>query len=429
MSKNTCVVSCPIDTYSGYGARARDFVKSLIQLKDSEWDIKILSQRWGNTRFGYLEDHNELDLKSRIIPKLDKNPDIWIQVTVPNEFQPVGKFNIGVTAGIETTICHASWIEGCNRMNLILTSSEHSKKVFENSVFRVENKKTGKLQNTVKLNTPTEVLFEGADLSKYKIIPQKDIKLDLSNIKESFCYLFVGHWLQGDYGQDRKNVGLMIRVFLETFKNKPKGKVPALILKTQTANSSILDREKILKKIDSIRKLVKGTLPNIYLIHGEMDDAEINMLYNHSKVKAMVSLTRGEGFGRPLLEFSLVKKPIIASAWSGHIDFLQRDYCLLVGGKLENVHKSAAMKDMLLEEAKWFTASENDAHQAFKVVFKKYKQVLVNAKRQGSINSSNFSFESMTNLLQNLLIKHTPQLPVQVELSMPSLKLPKLQKI
>jgi len=429
MSKNTCVVSCPIDTYSGYGARARDFVKSLIQLKDSEWDIKILSQRWGNTRFGYLEDHNELDLKSRIIPKLDKNPDIWIQVTVPNEFQPVGKFNIGVTAGIETTICHASWIEGCNRMNLILTSSEHSKKVFESSVFRVESKKTGKLQNTVKLNTPTEVLFEGADLSKYKIIPQKDIKLDLSNIKESFCYLFVGHWLQGDYGQDRKNVGLMIRVFLETFKNKPKGKVPALILKTQTANSSILDREKILKKIDSIRKLVKGTLPNIYLIHGEMDDAEINMLYNHSKVKAMISLTRGEGFGRPLLEFSLVKKPIIASAWSGHIDFLQRDYSLLVGGKLENVHKSAAMKDMLLEEAKWFTASENDAHQAFKVVFKKYKEVLVNAKRQGSININKFSFESMTNLLENLLIKHTPQLPVQVELSMPSLKLPKLQKI
>jgi len=429
MSKNTCVVSCPIDTYSGYGARARDFVKSLIQLKDSEWDIKILSQRWGNTRFGYLEDHNELDLKSRIIPKLDKTPDIWIQVTVPNEFQPVGKFNIGVTAGIETTICHASWIEGCNRMNLILTSSEHSKKVFESSVFRVESKKTGKLQNTVKLNTPTEVLFEGADLSKYKIIPQKDIKLDLSNIKESFCYLFVGHWLQGDYGQDRKNVGLMIRVFLETFKNKPKGKVPALILKTQTANSSILDREKILKKIDSIRKLVKGTLPNIYLIHGEMDDAEINMLYNHSKVKAMISLTRGEGFGRPLLEFSLVKKPIIASAWSGHIDFLQRDHSLLVGGKLENVHKSAAMKDMLLEEAKWFTASENDAHQAFKVVFKKYKEVLVNAKRQGSININKFSFESMTNLLENLLIKHTPQLPVQVELSMPSLKLPKLQKI
>jgi len=429
MSKNTCIVSCPIDTYSGYGARARDFVKSLIQLKDSEWDIKILSQRWGNTRFGYLEDHNEHDLKSRVIPNLNSKPDIWIQVTVPNEFQPVGKFNIGVTAGIETTMCHSSWIEGCNRMNLILTSSEHSKKVFETTAFRVENKQTGQVQKQIKLEKPVEVLFEGADLSKYKIISQKDNTLDLSYIKESFCFLFVGHWLQGDYGQDRKNVGLMIRVFLETFKNKPKGKRPALILKTQTANSSILDREAILKKIESIRKLVKGTLPNIYLIHGEMDDAEINMLYNHPKVKSMISLTRGEGFGRPLLEFSLIKKPIIASAWSGHTDFLDRELCLMVGGKLEKLHPSAVMKDMLLEESKWFTANENDAHQGLKVVHKNYKDLLVRAKKQGSQNIKNFSFDSMTKLLGKLIDTHIPELPKQVQLNIPNLKLPKLEKL
>ena len=429
MSKNTCIVSCPIDTYSGYGARARDFVKSLIQLKDSEWDIKILSQRWGNTRFGYLEDHNEHDLKSRVIPNLNSKPDIWIQVTVPNEFQPVGKFNIGVTAGIETTMCHSSWIEGCNRMNLILTSSEHSKKVFETTAFRVENKQTGQVQKQIKLEKPVEVLFEGADLSKYKIISQKDNTLDLSYIKESFCFLFVGHWLQGDYGQDRKNVGLMIRVFLETFKNKSKGKRPALILKTQTANSSILDREAILKKIESIRKLVKGTLPNIYLIHGEMDDAEINMLYNHPKVKSMISLTRGEGFGRPLLEFSLIKKPIIASAWSGHTDFLDRELCLMVGGKLEKLHPSAVMKDMLLEESKWFTANENDAHQGLKVVHKNYKDLLVRAKKQGSQNIKNFSFDSMTKLLGKLIDTHIPELPKQVQLNIPNLKLPKLEKL
>jgi len=429
MSKNTCVISCPIDTYSGYGARARDFVKSLIELKDDEWDIKILSQRWGNTRFGYLEDHKENDLKSRIIPNLSGQPDVWIQVTVPNEFQPVGKFNIGVTAGIETTICDAGWIDGCNRMNLILTSSQHSKSVFETSSFKVENKQTGQLQREIKLEKPVEVLFEGADLSKYKIIPQKENTLDLSEIKESFCYLFVGHWLQGDYGQDRKNIGLMIRIFLETFKNKPLGKAPALILKTQSANSSILDREAVLKKIDSIRKMVKGRLPNIYVIHGEMEDAEINMLYNHPKVKCMISLTKGEGFGRPLLEFSLIKKPIIASAWSGHIDFLERNLCLLVGGKLENVHKSAAAKNMILEEAKWFTANENDAHQALKIVHKKYKDVMINAKRQGTKNKKDFSFESMTNLLGELLGKYVPALPKQVQLNLPNLNLPKLEKV
>ena len=121
----SCVVSAPVDTYSGYGKRSVDFIKELI--KNSDWSVKILSQRWGNTRMGYLEDHGESDLISRIIPNLEEKPDVWIQITVPNEFQPVGKFNIGVTAGVETTLCDVSWISGCNRMDLVVASSELGK--------------------------------------------------------------------------------------------------------------------------------------------------------------------------------------------------------------------------------------------------------------------------------------------------------------
>ena len=58
-----------------------------------------------------------------------------MQITIPSEFQPIGKYNIGVTAGIETTVAPGDWIEGINRMNLTLTSSEHSKKVFLDTVF------------------------------------------------------------------------------------------------------------------------------------------------------------------------------------------------------------------------------------------------------------------------------------------------------
>ena len=119
--KNTFYVSCPIDTYSGYGARSRDFVKALIE--SNKYDVKILSQRWGNTRKGFLNDFKEWEfLKKYIVPGLNVQPDIWCQVTVPNEFQKVGKYNIGLTAGIETTACAHQWIEGCNRMDLILTS-------------------------------------------------------------------------------------------------------------------------------------------------------------------------------------------------------------------------------------------------------------------------------------------------------------------
>ena len=127
MKKPLCVVSCPLDTFSGYGARSRDLLKSLIELKDSEWDIKILSQRWGDTPFGFYPENNPI--KNRFIPTINQKPDVWIQITVPNEFQPVGNYNIGISAGIETTAYPGEFLEGMNRMDLNLVSSEHSKRV------------------------------------------------------------------------------------------------------------------------------------------------------------------------------------------------------------------------------------------------------------------------------------------------------------
>ena len=429
MSKPICIISCPIDTYSGYGARSRDFVKSLIKTKGEEWDIKILSQRWGQTPFGFLENESETDLKSRIIGALTtglpSQPEVWIQITVPNEFQPVGKFNIGVTAGIETTICDASWIEGCNRMDLNLVSSDHSKKVFQSSVFEQKNQ-NGQTVGKLELKKPIEILFEGVDLDKYfksEDLKDFDIYDDINEIKESFCYLFVGHWLQGDFGEDRKNVGYLIKAFLEVFKNKINK--PALILKTSQGAPSILDRERILKKIEDIRKTVAGTdLPNIYLIHGDLYDEDINCLYNHPKVKAMISLTKGEGFGRPLLEFSVIGKPIIASGWSGHIDFLNPEFAGLVGGTLTNVHISAHVPNMLLQESQWFKPDDNQTGHALTDVFMNYKNYTEKAKRLAYKNKQSFSFDKMTEKLDELLKTYIPEFPKQVEI-----KLPKLKKI
>jgi glycosyltransferase involved in cell wall biosynthesis len=421
MNKTTVLVSCPIDTYSGYGGRSRDFVKALLKLE--KYDVKILSQRWGNTRFGYLADHQEFELSSKIIPNISFQPDVWIQITVPNEFQPVGKYNIGVTAGIETTICDPSWIEGLNRMNLTLVSSKHAKDTFERSKFEIQDK--GQTTGAIELKKPVEVLFEGLDLEKY--FPTSTSAFDLSEVKESFAYLFVGHWLQGDFGQDRKNVGYLVKAFLEVFKNKKDA--PALILKTQSANASILDRNQLTKKIDDIRKSVRGTLPNVYIIHGEMSDEEINHLYNHPKVKAMVSFTKGEGFGRPLLEFSAVNKPIIASGWSGHIDFLDKEFTYIVNGTLTNVHKSAVVEKMILKEAQWFTPDDSQAGTALKEVFTNYKKYAELAKRQGYKSRTNFSWDKMVEQLGTILTANLPEFPKQVELKLPTLQLPKLQKI
>ena len=422
-TKKTVVISAPVDTYSGYGARARDIVKAL--LASAKYDVKILSQRWGDTRFGYLADHNETAIQECIIPSLTSRPDIWVQVTIPVEFEPIGTFNIGITAGIETTVAKPDWIEGLNRMDLNLVSSKHSKDVFQAMDYSEQDKKTKKVIRQIKLNKPVEILLEGADLNKYFEYTDKqhytsqyrEVVDTLNGITESFCYLFVGHWLQGDLGHDRKNIGYTVKTFLETFKNKPTP--PALILKTSSATTSVLDREEILRRIDSIKKEVNSSkLPNIYLLHGDMTDQEMNALYNHSKIKAMLCLSKGEGFGRPMLEFTLVGKPVIASGWSGHLDFLDPQLSLLIGGTLEQVHPSAT-NQWISEESQWYKADDAQATRAIKEVYKNYKTYKEQAKKLKYKNKNNFALSNMQTKLENYLSEYVPTTPKVVELNLP----------
>jgi hypothetical protein len=419
------VISCPIDTYSGYGARSRDLVKSIIEL--DKYDVKIMAQRWGECPWGFIKENPEwLFLEKHILnsPQLPKQPEIWAQVTVPNEFHPIGKYNIGFTAGIETTVAIPEWIEGCNRMDLNIVSSKHSLDVFKNSTFEKVNEQTQQKEGVLKLDKPMEVLFEGANLGKYfeiadNNLPDNDLVNTLDSIPESFAYLFVGHWMQGDISEDRKNVGLLIKAFFEVFKNK--SKKPALILKTSGAGSSYLDREMVLSKIRQIQDSVESTnLPNVYLLHGEFTDEEMNHLYNHPKVKSMINLTKGEGFGRPLLEFSLAKKPIIVSNWSGHMDFLNPEFVIALNGELKNVHPSAA-NQFLIQDSQWFSPHHNEIGNYLKDVYENYKKYTDGAKRQAYRSKSMFSFDEMKKLIGNYLEQYIPEFPKQVQVKLPTM--------
>jgi len=414
------LISCPFDTYSGYGARSRDVVKAIIET--DKYRVKLISQPWGNTRFNFCKDNPEWGfLNNHILSEnLTDQPEIWAQITVPNEFKPMGKFNIGFTAGIESTLVNGEWVEGMNRMDLNIVSSEHSKNAFLNSKFEKKNQQ-GQVLGTIKVDKPIEVLFEGANLETY--FPDNKPSLIDFDVKESFAFLFVGHWLQGELGHDRKNVGLLVKAFFETFKNK--SKQPALILKTSGANSSYMDRDSILRKINSIKNTCSGKLPNVYLLHGDFTDKEMNSLYNHKKVKAMVSLTKGEGFGRPLLEFTLTKKPLITTAWSGHADFLNPEFTTLIGGQLENIHPSAA-NHMLLKESQWFSPNHQDISKSLKSVFENYKKHQELGKRQGHHSKTNFSWDAMKDKLITLLSSNIPEFPTQIELNLPKLNLPTL---
>ena len=439
MSKPRFVISSPFDTYSGYGARSRDIIKAIIEL--DKYEVELLPQRWGSTAWGFCEDNPEWGFLKNYTCSQDWNksqPDIWMQITIPNEFQPVGKYNIGCTAGIESTACKPEWVEGMNRMNMNWVSSKHTKKVFESMVFEKKNKNTGQLVGTIKNQKPIHVIFEGANLDVYKPLKKKN-DFDLSGVKENFNYLFVGHWMQGEFGHDRKNVSFLVKAFLETFKNQKRK--PGLILKTSVGVESYLSRDSILDKIKEIRKTVNSKdLPNIYLINGSFSDENMNKLYHHPKIKSMVSLTKGEGFGRPLLEFSLTGKPIITTNFSGHTDFLNKNFSTLLPGELENVHSSAA-NQWLIKESQWFKVSSSHTGQALTNVFSQYNQFKTKSKQQAKYSKSNFSWDKMKELVNNILEANIPEFPKQVSLKLPTLKkkeekltlpkleLPKLQKI
>jgi len=330
---------------------------------------------------------------------------------------------------METTHVHSSWIEGCNRMDLILTSSNHSKVTFEASQYQAKDG-----SHILKLDKPIKVLFEGVNLDVYKEIKKftnKDLKKQIHSIPEDFAYLTVGHWMQGDLGHDRKNIGLTVKAFYEIFKGKPKK--PALILKTCAVGGSNADRVEMLRRIDLIRESVKGDdLPNVYLLHGDFTDIEMNEIYNNPKVKAMISLTKGEGFGRPLLEFSTLNKPIITTGWSGHIDFLSKDYCALLGGELEKVHSSAQVKDMILGEAQWFKVGDQWINNGYQDVFLKYDEWKLKSKKQGVHSRKNFSYKKMKSKIKEILDLTIPELPKKMELKLPNIskiKMPKKNKL
>ena len=423
------LVTGPPATRSGYGAHTRDLIHALIGM--DRFDIHINSLRWGNTPMNAL---NEQDPKDKLIidrlltsDSLPRQPDIHFQVSVPNEFTPIAKYNIGITAGMENTIPKPEWIEGLNRMDMNIAVSEFVKATFTSSIYDRVDEKTKQPVGELKLIKPMEVLFEGADLNIYKKTKEfsKELVDEMEKIPEKFAFLYTGHWLQGDLGQDRKDTGMLLKVFLETFKNKKNP--PALIMKTSGATFSVIDRNTMLEKIEDIKRSVKGKLPNVYLLHGDLLDEEINELYNHPKVKVHITFTHGEGFGRPLLEACFSEKPIIAPDWGGQKDFLNNKNAVLLPGTLIDVHKSAVPKEMLQSGAQWFAVNYQYAGQMMFKVFKEYKKYTLPAKRLAISNRAKFSLEGMDKKFEEILNKYLPkfeEIPQAV-----NLKLPKLRKV
>ena len=439
--KKLMLICAPVSSRSGYGDHARDLVRAF--LKIDKFDIKIQDVNWGETPRDSLDSKLDKNIIDCILlePKMDRQPDVYVDIRIPNEFQTWCKINIGITAGIETTAVSNVWIEGCNKMDLVLVPSEHSKDGFVKALYeKMQQMPDGQQQKVgeLKLEKPIEALFEGVDENVFKPIDNSSLDL-VDDIKEDFAFLHVGLWGKGGYGEDRKDISKLVKIFYESFANKKEQ--PALILKTAGATFSIMDKEECLRKINEIKSKFPSdwNLPNVYLLHGSLSTEEMNKLYNHPKVKSFISLTHGEGFGRPMLEASMVGLPVITSAWSGQLDFLSQTDSMLLGGELVQGPSSQHWKDIIIPESQWFNVNETQTYKAMNYCFENYDDVKRKALNLMKTNRDKFTLNKMTEKLDKIITPYLDKVPTQVGIKLPKLKksnksklpkikLPKLKK-
>ena len=429
--------SGPVLSRSGYGDHARDLVSMLYSM--GVFDIKIFLTDWGMTPSTILE--NDYKFIEELIqygpPEQSWQPLVHMQLSLPNEFRRSAAFNIGITAGVETNITPPKMIEGCNNMDLIIVPSTFTKNNIKDSIWRQNHPQWGEIE--LNCTKPIEVLPEGIHLHQWGEAKNTSFaKHNLSEMlkDETFAFLVVGHWINGEPGHDRKDIFSTLNVFLLTFNGKENK--PCLILKTGLTFSK-KEHVDYIEKIESIKNSVIDNLkesginvdlPNIHLLHGDMTRDEMNSLYYHPKVKSMVSFTKGEAFGRPLLEFSFTGKPIIASSWSGHMDFLPTSMTPgLLAGTLQNVHPSVVWQDIIVPEGRWFYVDYRMASQKMLDVwynYNAYKQAIIGLTDH---NKSKFSYSATLKQFDEILVKHLVPFITGKQTIVPVTNVPKLKKI
>lgn len=380
--KQKILIRGPVLSQSGYGEQAR-FAMRAIRSREDLFDIYILPVNWGQTGWVSLDNEERKWIDEKIKTthahtQQNGQFDISLQVTIPNEFERLAPINIGYTAGIETTKVAAVWLQKVNQMDKIIVVSNHSKEVFESTVYTAQDPNTGHLMK-LECNTPIEVV-------NYPVRGFKKKKVNL-NLDYDFNYLAISQW------GPRKNFDNLINWFIEENSDKEVG----LVLKTSIKNNSIVDREFTEKKLKNIISAHGDVKCKVYLLHGDLSEQELAGLYQDKKIKCLISTTHGEGYGLPLFEAAYNGLPVVCVGWSGQKDFL---YMPQKNGKLKPMFASVEYSLQNVQpEAVWNGVIEPESQWAFpeEASFK---------KRLREVRENNSKFTRSASKLKKYLVEN-----------------------
>lgn len=351
LEKKKVLLRGPVLTQSGYGVHARQVAKWLFSRSDL--DVEVQALPWGDTP--WLIDKNADDgfvgrLMEKTVDPTGRTYDATFQLQLPNEWDTrFSKTNIGITAGVETDRCNPGWVACCNKMTMVVVPSNHSKK---------------SLLASGEIRVPLHVIPEAYSPA----IAEKNVtKIDDMEFSTPFNFLIFGQLTGNNPENERKNIFYTVKWICETFKND---KDVGIVIKTNSGRNTHVDMKIVTQTFETLlREVRRGPYPKLNILHGDMSDNEVSSLYRHPSIKALVSLTKGEGYGLPILEAAAAGLPVIATNWSGHTDFLSHGKFIEIDYKLKEIHQSRVDNKIFMKGSQWAETSEED----FKKKITKFK--------------------------------------------------------
>lgn len=422
MSKKKVLLIGPFVNISGYSDHARLMADALLAQED-KFEVYMLCTQWArsssDSRFGaryesiLRKTHQYMNELNQAQTPINTVFDCSLQVRPPNEFEKITNYDIGVTAALETTKAPTEWIDKCNMMSKLLVVSSHSKKNLENA----KDPQTGQT-----ITTPIDVI------PFYNTITEPEDHFSAYNeIDTSLNFLTVSQLAP------RKNFYNLVKWFCEEFKdNEDVG----LIVKMHHMNNSTLDRHYVRNRVQQI--LMETGLSDkkckIHLLHGNLSEKEMRSLYQKDFIKGYITTTHGEGFGVPLFNAVCADIPVLAPAWSGHLDFLSAPYTNETSGKskvknlflkakfnIEPVKEKHLMPGLITKECEWCYVEEDSFKKNLQSLLKSQPLHQKNAEVLGEHIRTTFSkdnvFEKCVNSLNDVPVSAAPTKTFEIEVN------------